>query len=154
MDGLHDHSTPSMHLPSKGLLTDYTDRGSIFDLTQSAYYYKWTAPPAASQPPAGPAKPVPLTQSSSAMVKRDDDPVNSTTGTFKPYDSSHPSAYLYFRGHWGDQRYPDTDPRQYNFANQFYRFEGGPTGPAFKEVGRKEIWSGKDKLQIWSMRVP
>jgi len=137
-----------MHLPTPGLLTDYTDRGTLYDLTQSAYYYKWTAPPAAVQPPSGPARPVPL-----APTKRDVDPATAAIGSFNAYDSSHPTAWLSFRGHWGDQRYPDSDPRQYNIFNQFYRFEGGPTGPAFKNIARTDVWSGS-KVPVWPMRVP
>jgi hypothetical protein len=141
-----------MHLPSEGLLTDYTDRGALYDLTQSAYYYKWSAPAAAAQPPAGPATPVPL--ATAAPTKRDVDPATAALGTFTPYDSSTPTGWLYFKGHWGDQRYADSDPRQYNVFNQFYHYEGGPTGPAFKDIGRKDVWSGTKKLPIWPMRGP
>jgi hypothetical protein len=66
----------------------------------------------------------------------------SKRGTFTAYDSSHPVAWLYYEGHWGDQRLPEHDPRQNNILDAFWRYDNGPTGPADKDIGRKDVWQG------------
>ncbi|KAF1973319.1 hypothetical protein BU23DRAFT_135373, partial [Bimuria novae-zelandiae CBS 107.79] len=50
-----------------------------------------------------------------------------------------PTAWLRYKGRWGDEEYPASDRRQKNlFGNK--KFVGGPTGPADKQLGRKEVW--------------
>jgi hypothetical protein len=66
----------------------------------------------------------------------------SKRGVFIPYDRDTPVKYLYFEGHWGDDRYPKQDHRQLDLFNKFFKYEAGPTGPADKGIGRKEVWSG------------
>lgn len=47
-----------------------------------------------------------------------------------------PEEWFYFRGAWGDKSYPMDDPRQYRFAGELH-YVSGPTGPLFKNLGRK-----------------
>ncbi|EME81324.1 carbohydrate-binding module family 18 protein [Pseudocercospora fijiensis CIRAD86] len=49
-----------------------------------------------------------------------------------------PVEWLNYAGHWGDKYYPLSDPRQYRFAGQ-YHYVNGPTGPKFKNLGRKNV---------------
>lgn len=49
-----------------------------------------------------------------------------------------PTEWFYYAGHWGDKRYPSSDPRQYRFAGQ-YHYVNGPLGPRFKNLGRKRV---------------
>lgn len=123
--GIHDHTIPSDHHSIKGLLNDYTDHGPLYDPLHSSYWYKWTPP-------------VPGVAASSVAA----------LGTFKAYDPATPTAWLYFQGQWGDQRYPNTDPRQKNFLDLYFKYESGPNGPAFKDIGRKDPWSGSNKFVL------
>lgn len=59
-------------------------------------------------------------------------------GNFTP---EAPVEWFYYAGHWGDKRYPMTDPRQYEFAGQ-YHYVNGPRGPRFKNLGREEVCQG------------
>jgi hypothetical protein len=67
-------------------------------------------------------------------------PSSSTNGTFVPSDSSTPVSWLYFLGQWGDEQYPDSDPRQVNFLNLnlTWKYESGPTGPLDKGLNRTD----------------
>lgn len=58
-----------------------------------------------------------------------------------------PEAWFHFNGHWGDKRYPETDKRQYRFAGELH-YVSGPTGPKFKNLGRKEICQGDNECTI------
>ena len=49
-----------------------------------------------------------------------------------------PVEWLNYAGHWGDKHYPLSDKRQYRFAGQ-YHYVNGPTGPKFKNLGRKQV---------------
>jgi len=129
IDGVHDHTIPQLHFNKPGVINDYCDTGKLYDPIKSAYWYSWT-------PSSGNS-----TDASSAL------------GTFTPYDAATPTGYLYYAGHWGDARYPNSDPRQHNLINQFYKFEDGPTGPAFKDLNRKDIWSGSNH-QVFNKLVP
>lgn len=65
---------------------------------------------------------------------------NASTATFTPYDdNSTPTNWLYFRGHWGDKQYPDTDSRQFDFLGLEYAYVDGPTGPIDKDLERAEV---------------
>jgi hypothetical protein len=107
-------------------LNDYTDYGPLYDPTFSAYWYKWT-----------PAK-----NTSGVTVGNSGSQLDNTAkrGIFVPYDKDTPVKYLYFEGRWGDARYKDH--RQRDFANKFFKYDNGPTGPADKNLGRKEVWIG------------
>ncbi len=41
--GTHEHTIPEVNLPFKGLINDYTDKGTLWDPTLSAYYYSFDA---------------------------------------------------------------------------------------------------------------
>jgi len=109
-------------------LNDYTDYGPLYDPTLSAYWYQWI--PAPSEATGG---------NSGSEHQLDN---VAKRGIFIPYDDDTPVKYLYFEGCWGDERYPNTDPRQRNVLNKFFKYEDGPTGPADKNIGRKEVWIG------------
>jgi hypothetical protein len=127
---VHSREIAGKPLPIPTFLTDYTDAGPVWDPVQSAYYYSWTAPAPPAQPPASNVTAPPLPTRNTA-----------TLGTFTPYDSSTPVGWLYFTGRWGDFQYPDSDHRQFSLFGAAHRFESGPTGPAYKNLGRKEVWS-------------
>ncbi|KAF2676542.1 hypothetical protein K458DRAFT_447452 [Lentithecium fluviatile CBS 122367] len=66
---------------------------------------------------------------------------NPQSSSFAPIHPTPaaPTAYLHFRGRWGDQEYPAGDRRQDDLAGN-KKYVGGPTGPADKQLGRKEVW--------------
>ncbi|KAF2108733.1 hypothetical protein BDV96DRAFT_605487 [Lophiotrema nucula] len=107
--GTHDHTIPNLTLPVPVLLVDETDPGPIYDPLLSSYYYSYTA----------------------------------STKTLTPYTSPSasevPVGFLYFKGRWGDEQYPDTDQRQKQLVGN-RKYVGGPTGPLDKQVDRKEVW--------------
>lgn len=104
--GKIDHTLQIVNLPGDGFLTDYTDKGALWDPTLSAYYYRYDA----------------------------------GSNTFTAYDESTPVNWLYYAGGWGDQQYPDSDPRQVNYLglNVEWKYVSGPTGPLFKQLTRGE----------------
>lgn len=78
------------------------------------------------------------------------DPV--TSAYFYTYSPSSPSLYtavngtiserwLYYYGQWGDEQYPDSDPRQVNLLNLniTWKWESGPTGPGDKGLVRSDV---------------
>ncbi|KAL8945730.1 MAG: hypothetical protein Q9222_007771, partial [Ikaeria aurantiellina] len=109
--GTHDHTIPNVNLPGKGILTDYTDNGTLWDPLLSAYFYSYDA-------------------------GADD---------FSAYDGdggeAYPTAWLRFVGKWGDQEYPDSDPRQHKILgiDATARFANGPTGPRDKQLVREKV---------------
>ena len=68
-------------------------------------------------------------------------PSSATNGTFVPSDASTSTGWLYFEGRWGDEQYPDNDPRQVNFLNASisWKYESGPTGPLDKGLNRTDV---------------
>jgi len=86
----------------------------------------------------------------SRAKKRDLDPLTGNPGIFLPYNGVDPVSYLYYRGKWGDERYPKSDKRQKDLFGQFHKYEGGPTGPAWKGIDRKNVWpQGTGWVQPW-----
>ncbi|KAF2397527.1 hypothetical protein EJ06DRAFT_533129 [Trichodelitschia bisporula] len=132
--GLHNHDNADFHLPVPGFVNDYTEAGPLWDPVQSAYWYKWTQPasvPAGTQPP----KPEVLSRDTTKL------------GIFTPYDPETPVGFLYYVGRWGDLRYKVDDPRQDEIFTLAWKYDTGPTGPAYKKLDRKEVWStAKGKL--------
>ncbi|KAL8732295.1 MAG: hypothetical protein Q9166_002867 [cf. Caloplaca sp. 2 TL-2023] len=104
--GTHDHTIPNVNLPGKGLLTDYTDQGTLWDPLRSAYYYSYDA----------------------------------NAYSFTAYNASHPTGWFRYIGKWGDQEYPDSDPRQHKILgiDATARFTSGPTGPRDKQLNRTD----------------
>ena len=68
-------------------------------------------------------------------------PSSATNGIFTPSDASFPIGWLLFEGQWGDEQYPDSDPRQVNFLNVSiaWKYESGPTGPIDKDLNRTDV---------------
>ncbi|KAI4113981.1 MAG: hypothetical protein LQ345_005154 [Seirophora villosa] len=108
ISGPHDHTIPNVNLPNKGLLTDYTDQGTLWDPLLSAYFYSFDA----------------------------------GANAFTSYDPAHPTAWLRYVGKWGDQQFPDDDPRQSFIlpgVDATARHTGGPTGPQDKQLNRTDV---------------
>ncbi|KAJ5063897.1 hypothetical protein J3E72DRAFT_395760 [Bipolaris maydis] len=77
-----------------------------------------------------------------------------STNKFEAYDGQAPTAWLNFRGRWGDQEYPESDKRQFKLFGQA-KFSGGPTGPADKQLNREKVCPENGKLCILrSILVP
>jgi len=106
--------------PSRACSTTTPIAGRFYDPLYSSYWYSWTAPPSGAK----------------------------GVGKFESYDSAQPVEWLYFEGQWGDKRYPNSDKRQKNFLNVFYKYESGPNGPAFKDLARKDPWAGSNKTVL------
>lgn len=106
-DGPHDHTIPNVNLPNVGILTDFTDQGTLWDPILNAYFYSFDA----------------------------------NANSFTAYDASSPTAWLQYVGHWGDERYPDSDPRQDEIfgIDATARYSSGPTGPQDKQLNREEV---------------
>ncbi|KAF2445806.1 hypothetical protein P171DRAFT_386640 [Karstenula rhodostoma CBS 690.94] len=64
-----------------------------------------------------------------------------SSATFTPISPTPdaPTAWLYYKGHWGDEEYPANDKRQKDLLGN-KKFVGGPTGPADKQLDRKQVW--------------
>jgi hypothetical protein len=75
-------------------------------------------------------------------------PTSVKNGTFIPSDPSTPSAWLQYLGSWGDEQYPDSDPRQVNFENLNieWKYVSGPTGPIDKDLNRTGTCPGNASL--------
>ena len=61
---------------------------------------------------------------------------------FTAYDASYPTAWLNYIGRWGDQQYPNSDPRQHEIlkgVDATARFTSGPTGPVDKQLNRTNV---------------
>ncbi|CAJ2511046.1 Uu.00g066710.m01.CDS01 [Anthostomella pinea] len=66
---------------------------------------------------------------------------DADTSTFAAYDDSTPVNWLYFTGHWGDDEYPENDPRQSDIfgIDGTQKYTGGPTGPEDKQLNRTDV---------------
>jgi hypothetical protein len=63
---------------------------------------------------------------------------NPSENKFTAYDGTSPTSWLDFKGRWGDQEYPKSDKRQVELFGA-KKFGSGPTGPADKQLNRKDI---------------
>jgi len=84
--------------------------------------------------------------------------------TVTPWNAPHiadnssrdPVDWLAFTGHWGDKQYPDNDPNQSCFLgiDALCKYTNGPTGPAFKQLQRKNVCpDGQDPCIVWDVLV-
>ncbi len=66
---------------------------------------------------------------------------DASSNNFGAYDPSYPVGWLSFVGKWGDEQYPDSDPRQHKILgiNAAAEFTSGPTGPDDKQLNRTDI---------------
>lgn len=79
---------------------------------------------------------------------------SSANPQFEAYDGKAPTAWLGFKGRWGDEQYPDSDKRQFKLFGQA-KFTGGPTGPADKQLNREKVCPENGNLCILrSILVP
>ena len=107
ISGTHDHTLPDFNLPGVGIVTDYTDQGTLWDPILSCYFYSF----------------------------------NPTANSYTAYDSSYPTEWLSFVGKWGDEQYPDSDPRQHKIfgIDASAQYSSGPTGPEDKQLNRTDV---------------
>lgn len=78
---------------------------------------------------------------------------DAAANKYTPYDPSHPTGWLYFLGHWGDNQFLPNDPRQKGHnIGEHLKYEGGPTGPYDKQLNRKDVWpKGAWGEHIWKL---
>lgn len=71
---------------------------------------------------------------------------NAASDSFTAYDGTSPTNWLQYVGRWGDQQYPDSDPRQDKIfgISQTAKYSSGPTGPRDKSLNRSEVCLPKD----------
>lgn len=62
--------------------------------------------------------------------------------------SSEGADWLKWLGYWGDEQYPDTDPRQYCILDIECAFVSGPTGPLAKNLGRTAVCQNESDCKI------
>ncbi|SPJ74239.1 uncharacterized protein FTOL_03969 [Fusarium torulosum] len=97
-------------------LVDYCDEGKIWDPVQSAYFYRFDPRTFSITPIISPFQP-------------------STT---EP--AQNLTSWFDFLGHWGDIKYPDSDPRQETVPHfGLKRFNSGPNGPRYKHLVRNGL---------------
>ncbi|KIY63751.1 hypothetical protein CYLTODRAFT_438434 [Cylindrobasidium torrendii FP15055 ss-10] len=107
------YATPGKHgiegVPL-GLVNDFTDEGTLWDVTKNyrAYWY-------------------------------DGETFSVGSGEGSKADAEEKgSEWLQWSGRWGDEQYPDTDKRQYDFLG-FRHYVTGPAGPIAKNLTRVEV---------------
>jgi hypothetical protein len=66
--------------------------------------------------------------------------------SFSAYNGE-PVNWLGYKGRWGDQEYPTSDPRQVKLFGQA-KFASGPTGPADKQLNRTKVCPDNGNLCI------
>jgi hypothetical protein len=123
------YASPGMHpyvLPFK-MLKDVTDKGPLWDpsLNNYAYWYDYE-------------------------VNRDEEK-NSTIQdqTSLTPAASNPdleTSWFHFKGPWGDDIYPLSDPRQWRLFGE-YHYITGPLGPKAKRLDRRKVCQ-TDKCNI------
>ncbi|KAL1982870.1 hypothetical protein VTN96DRAFT_798 [Rasamsonia emersonii] len=106
-----------------GLLHDTTDKGPFWDVTQN-YRGFWFDNSTQTFSSAG----------------------GKSTGGEE--QASEGADWLKWLGYWGDEQYPDTDPRQYCILDIECAFVSGPTGPIAKNLGRTAVCQKEDDCKI------
>ncbi|KAF7196890.1 putative vacuolar protein sorting-associated protein TDA6 [Pseudocercospora fuligena] len=61
--------------------------------------------------------------------------------SFRAYGDAAPVNWLLFNGQWGDDKYPESDPRQECFLgiDGLCKYSSGPNGPKFKDLDRENV---------------
>lgn len=139
VEGTHDHVIPDLNLPF-GFVKDFTSKGKLWDPVKAAYWYHFNASLDVVE-----AEDVEDLDGGMAASTTTNDlygllAAMTFSGTFSAEgtDNDSPLAIMNFRGRWGDQRYPDDDPRQEKFFG-FHKYGGGPTGPWDKQLNRRNM---------------
>lgn len=75
---------------------------------------------------------------------------DADSDTFTAYDDGVPVDWLYFNGRWGDEQYPESDPRQELVLGieELAKYSDGPTGPRDKQMNRTEVCPDNGNLCI------
>ncbi|KAL8971158.1 MAG: hypothetical protein Q9183_001181 [Haloplaca sp. 2 TL-2023] len=73
---------------------------------------------------------------------------NAGSNAFTAYDGISPTNYLEFVGRWGDEQYPDSDPRQETLfgIDVTAKYTSGPTGPRDKFLNRSKVCPPKENM--------
>lgn len=96
------------------VITDYCDKGLLWDPVLSAYFYH-------------------LDPSTFALTRILPPGADST--------ASNGTSFFYFTGRWGDFQYSDDNPRQWTMPwVGLKRFVSGPEGPAAKQLVRMGLF--------------
>lgn len=61
-----------------------------------------------------------------------------SAGTFNAFDGTAATAWLEYKGKWGDEEYPESDKRQEDLFGH-PKYASGPNGPQFKELDREKV---------------
>ncbi|KIK51158.1 hypothetical protein GYMLUDRAFT_125946, partial [Collybiopsis luxurians FD-317 M1] len=108
-----NYASSGSHIHDDALI-DYCDAGYKWDPILSAYFYQ-------------------LEPTSNFTLT----PLTTTIESA----STYPTSFLYYTGRWGDDQYPDSDPRQKTVPYfNLKRFNAGPTGPRTKDLLRKGLF--------------
>ncbi|KAL3426070.1 vacuolar protein sorting-associated protein 62 [Phlyctema vagabunda] len=66
-----------------------------------------------------------------------------------------PLGAILYKGRWGDEEYPQSDPRQGEPFFGFTKFVGGPTGPRDKRLNRKNVCPEDDNIcLVHNIKLP
>lgn len=114
--GQHSHDLPF------GMLSDFTDRGPLWDPSKNYLGYTW-----------------------------DGDELTPVNSRFKENNTREVSYgdWLLFKGHWGDDKLQPNDPRQV-WSPWEWKFIEGPTGPLTKHLNRVKLCQRAKWWNFWN----
>lgn len=75
------------------------------------------------------------------------------SGIFSAYNGADPTAWLDFKGRWGDNQLPDSTPGQLDVFGQ-RKWATGPTGPYDKDLTRSAVCPDGKPCDILPALVP
>ncbi|KAH3676405.1 hypothetical protein WICMUC_002036 [Wickerhamomyces mucosus] len=120
--GRHSHDLPW------GILSDFTDKGSLWDPAENYFGYTWDG------------KNITIIDSKSKnKVDYRELKINKD--------------WLLFKGKWGDDKLPDWDPRQ-KWSIFEWKYIEGPTGPLTKNLQRLKLCQTKKWFHLWGNPCP